>query len=188
MRFVWVVIAALGLSCQPNYQKQYAGNVPLRVQNRSSHDVEVFIAPEGAQDTGRRWGKVAAGKSDVFKVKPGSYAVTVEVHDWQGRIKLESKGTFVASQPGAFVVADREMPVPQYASLMVLGPHVYGYSGGGGGDQVPVGEAPAEEACAPLGGECSSSIKCCQDDTSYGCHREEHDNAWTGRFICMRHP
>lgn len=161
------------------------------MQNRSTHEVEVHIAPEDTTDMGRRWGKIAAGQSDVFKVKPGNYSVMVAVLDWQGKPKLESRGTFVASQPGAFVVADQEMPVPQYASLLVLGPHVYGYSGGGGGGgggDVPAGEPPAEETCAPLGGECSSSIRCCQDDTSFGCHREEIDNAWTGRQICMRHP
>lgn len=121
-----------------SFESKYTGNVPLRVQNRSEATISVYIAPEAENGNDSPWGNpIAPGQSAEFRVKPGTYRVTAMASS----VGTFAVGTFNATGPGAFVVADQVISVPPYAALLQLGQPAQ--DTGGGAQCLPDGAEPA---------------------------------------------
>ena len=171
-----VVLAACGL----NYQEKFAGNVPLKIVNKSPLDVDIFIHKSDGTVLGKQWGDtIKPGGEVTFKIAPGDYKFVAEFDlPFPAPQNVYGSTYIKVAGPMSFVLADGDVATKPGDTLIVAGknPETEGTRFDQAVDEDQAAEPVAQ--CLPDGTFTEDSFACCNTSKHAKCEEGYSGCGW----------
>lgn len=193
-----LLVLVLG-ACGLNYQQKFAGNIPLKVVNKSSTDVGIFIHKPDGTVMGKRWGEpIKPGAEVTYMIAPGDYKFVADF-DRAFPDQNEYGSTYFTIQGAQeFVLTDNNrVQAPPGATLIVMGQNPetelsafeqsldesQGSEPSDTGEEQATEEAAPTAACKPDGakiGDADHYSVCCSGESYVENVQDSTSGAWHG--------